>query len=152
MLDESATRKTTPVTYGAPMMFTFSRRGARSVAMSDNLIAMVHRDGTPQSLKFTPDPEDPTQASIVFSAGGGPEFTLLAGQIGPVWATFDRTAASFRRKAFPDREERWMKAVVALSAIFMVLAGTWTVMAARPRSIVQVDSQSYDAPTRKWDL
>jgi hypothetical protein len=152
MLDLAATRRKMPVSYCAPTMFTFRQRGVRSVAMSDNLIAMVDCDGIARSLKFIPDPEDPTQARIAYAVADGPEFTLLAGQVGPVWATFDHTAASFRRKAFPDQEARWMKAVIVLSAIFMVLAGTWSVMTARPRSIVQVDSQSYDAPTRKFDL
>lgn len=150
LAEATVTRR--PVSVSTPTAFYFNTRGARSVAISDNLIAMVDRSGVARSLKFIPDPEDPTQASIVYAAEGAPEFTLLTGQVGPVWATFDRTLASFRSKAFPDREARWMKAVIVLSAIFMVLAGTWSVMAMRPRSIVHVDSETYDAPARRWEL
>jgi hypothetical protein len=154
MEDAAATPKTAPISYDAPMLFNFGPgwRRPRSVAISDNLLAMVERDGTARSLRFVPDPKDSSRASIVYTTGENPEFTLLAGQVGPVWATFDNTAARFRRKGFPNREGRWMTAVAILTGIFLVLAGTWSVMAAKPRIVVHIESDISDAPTQKWPL
>jgi hypothetical protein len=146
--------KTAPVSYETQMLFDFApgRRRARSVAMSDNLLTMVEHDGTARSLRFVADVDDPSRASITYASGDAPEFTLLEGQVGPVWATFHNTATHFRRKAFPDLELRWMRAVIVLIVAFMAVAGTWSVMAARSKTVVHVESETFDAPASKWDL
>lgn len=153
-MERASSTKTAGISYRAPTMFRYTTgwRRPRSVAISDNLLTIIERDGTASALKFAQDAKDPSNASIIYATDDNQEFTLLSGHIGQVWAAFDKTTADFHRKAFSNRRAHWIAAIIVLTGIFGVLAGTWSTMVLKQKGIANIESDLADTQTKKWSL
>ncbi len=134
-----------------PPHFRLARR-PRAVAMSDDLLAVIGADGLAAGLRFVANPADPSRASIVYSVQGQDDFELLEGPLGPVWASFDASAARFRRDFADGRSHRLLRgACMGLSLVLALMVGIWLALPPHRHGGARTH-ETYESAGSPWEM